>query len=470
MGYSGYQLNLWRWHSPKSTQVSRNSSFSSDILIVLRQTTRHEISFDLVQKSTSLHAQTSPESSVSLPVHCQLPPEVVLDILHFAEYDDCRQPDRKTLLACSLVSRTWRGLAQKLLFRHAIIDSERAYHSFWGAISASSTLAQSVLSIDATTDFAQPKGMDYDHMADAVSRCPRLVELSVSVYGRCNSGPRVAPSFQPSTLQRLRDGPRITSLRFDNWSDSRFLLQELLSAFPSVRSLSLAGTAPEFCINTNTEHPYTARPLEELRLNIAKTASVLWFDSLVDVKAPLRTLEFVRDPDLCVLEHVVSRHSGTIQSLRLPRCGYAESQIILGCSTLHLRELSVEGPSIRVAVLDDVLKRTDAKATELDEESGLSSVGLGLEHLAIGVGRETPLSRIIQRLRSTCLPGQDTKRSVLRKLTLLIRPDGDDHPLLGWLTEICKEQDIVMRCTNDPKIFRSLMVHGTLGSHVYPNH
>ncbi|EIN14261.1 hypothetical protein PUNSTDRAFT_123879 [Punctularia strigosozonata HHB-11173 SS5] len=445
MGYGGYQLNLWRWRPLQSDE-----------------TLRHDISFDLIQTSSQVHYQTCRDLRKSPPSLPRLPPEIVFDILQFAACSSTTRPDRTVLSILSLVSPMWKELSHNILFRHVVISSGKSYHSFVSAITASPRLASIVLVMDITVDFGgQPDALSYDQMADVICCCPRLSELGISIYGQRGPGPRVAPTIHTRTLRRLHCGPQIRSLRFNNWSDSPRLLESYLSVYRSVKTISLSGMAPEFCVDNANQRTPTGLSLETLILNVAPSATSSWLEGLLTPAAPLRSLQFSRGPDPCLLEYLLRRHSSTIQSLRIPQCGYAEGEVLKACGPLRLRELSVESSSIRTAVLDDIL--VPVTVEDLAGTTGPNSEGQsaaqGVEHLALGVGSETPLCRIIHKLRSTYLPGREHERSVLRKLTLLLRPDGHDHPLLGWLTEICREQEIELRCTNDPTLFRSLTIN-----------
>ena len=162
--------------------------------------------------------------------------EVVLQILEAAYFTDILEPDVQLLRSCALVCKDWSEPAQKLLFRHVSLSSESAFRSFSCAVNTNTVrgraLAENVARLRVTIDVNQPDQLHSRSFAQAVILCPYLYELDVSLYGpsdipqdgttsttTATLGSGVPPlSFDDTTLSLLRTGPRISALRFSNWS------------------------------------------------------------------------------------------------------------------------------------------------------------------------------------------------------------------------------------------------------------
>ena len=119
----------------------------------------------------------------------------------------------------ALESTLWSKPAQKLLFRNVTLRNHHAYLAFH-SLSNSTTLASSVHRIRVVFDHNQPCAISQHSFALAVTLCPNLYHLDLSLFGRAKPGKdivglpdlhrmrRPAPSFDHITLSFLKSGPK----------------------------------------------------------------------------------------------------------------------------------------------------------------------------------------------------------------------------------------------------------------------
>ncbi|RDB29613.1 hypothetical protein Hypma_016112 [Hypsizygus marmoreus] len=396
----------------------------------------HDVSFDLT---------TSPIRQVALrrphrPSSVRLPLEVVLSIIEAAYYDN-NQPDESLLKQCSLVCRAWSGPAQKLLFSHVTLRTETACDSFRDAVDRSTArgrgLGDAVTRLRVVMDHNQPFGITQHSFGDAVTLCPNLYELNLALYGCAAPGEdvvgvpdvsrmrRPAPSFDETTLTLLRSGPKISALQFSNWSENQYSITQLLDVWPSLKSLAISGTPPQ--PPSPVLEPF-ACSLEELRMNFQTPPSLEFVSWLLhNSSETLRVLEFEREPSTQLLEHLINEHHSTLVSLSLPSCPSSDlAAAVQKCR--QLKDLRVEHQSVTPKLFRDLPE--------------------SLEHIALGLNRNTHLQPVIDTVRST---------ESIKVLTLNISDGGDQHPLFPVLKMACAYQGVDMRIVRDIKMFRSMM-------------
>ncbi|KAI0354310.1 hypothetical protein OH77DRAFT_1405411 [Trametes cingulata] len=133
-----------------------------------------------------------------------LPNELVIAIIEEAQYDDLL-PRYKWLKRYCRVCRSWRSIAQRLLFAHvALLQGAAQCKAFRDAITSSSSnlphlffLRESVRMLSLVIDHQEVYG-------EVIELCPNLRELHL----RVNHG-----FFRPHVLEHLARGPRIEALR-----------------------------------------------------------------------------------------------------------------------------------------------------------------------------------------------------------------------------------------------------------------
>lgn len=405
----------------------------------------HQISFD-IQTSAQPAACRRSIKLVDHDVH--LPMEIVISILEATYYGDDLQPNRPLLKACSLVCKDWCATSQKLLFRDVTLRTQDAYRAFKRAIDGTTErgrmLSQAVVRLHVTLDPSQPRHLYPQSFARAVSLCPNLYELQVALYGyRERRSPvgdagdeRLRPtgSFDNHTLSLLRSGPKITALRFDNWSENRQAMAPLLDIYsPTLKYLSMSGTAPE-----RLPTPFQGS-LAEVRMNFLVEPALEFTDSLLlHSSSSLRSLELEREPSTDLFKHLIHNHCSTLESLTIPVCGNFDHAIALKQCT-KLRELKIESPWVSPMVF-----------RHLSEH---------IEHIAVGVDAGTALQPVIDAVKS---------RKEMRAVTLQMWQGGESHPLISTLKVACAFRGLELKLTRDVRAFRQIARGDPVSSSCFP--
>ncbi|KIY50488.1 hypothetical protein FISHEDRAFT_71542 [Fistulina hepatica ATCC 64428] len=377
-----------------------------------------DVSFDLQPASDSFYAIPIPTIPAERDVHVPpLPIEIVMTILDAAYFTYDAEPDRHLLRACALVCRAWSLPAQKLLFTHVVLRSHANYLSFRDALESLSpyrhVLANSVLRLQVSLDHTQPSGLSQRSFAHAVTLCPNLYELHVSVYGRIatsQEAPGISrntslqPTFEQPTLALLRSGPRVKSLHFSNWSDDRDALLQLLDVYcSSLQYLDIRGTAPRVS-PSRASQPFPSRLT---RLSVGARLPLDFAEWLLHHSADtLDTLSFEREPPSDVFHYLLDKFGHRLQSLGLPSCGQHEhAQAVSQCHSL--KELKIAGswttPQLYRKLPCDV------------------------QHIALCVDADSSLQGLVEFVR--------VNRP--RAVTLLVWSSGKDNPHLDSLKIAC---------------------------------
>ena len=402
---------------------------------------QHDVSFDLTTTisycSSNAPPYYTPRSS-GRPLSA-MPLELVLSIIEAACSDD---EHNSFLPSCALVCRAWSSAAQKLLFRYVTLRTQFAFESFSRAVDRSTAhgcvLGDAVKRLHVVLDHNQPSSLHQHSFALAFTMCPNLCELNLALYGCAAPGVdivgvpdilrmrRPAPSFDAHTLSLLKSGPKITTLQFSNWSENQQSIVQLLDVWPSLKSLSIGGTLPQ--IPPNSPEPFSCA-LEELRLNFQTSPSIDFMKWLLHSSAgTLRVLDFERDPSTDLLDFLTRAHGLTLQSMTLPVYSSPEHAVSVNRCT-RLRTLRTNHPSTQPLLY----KR-------LPES---------LEHVAIGLDRDTALQPVIDIVKT---------RDMLKAVTVHLWRGGEKHKLLNVLKIACAYRGIDLRMSNDVNTFRTLAV------------
>lgn len=403
---------------------------------------QHDVSFDLTTtisySSSNAPPYYTPRPLAGRPLSA-MPLELVLSIIEAACSDD---EHNSFLPSCALVCRAWSSAAQKLLFRYVTLRTQSAFESFSRAVDRSTAhgcvLADAVRRLYVVLDHNQPSSLHQHSFALAFTMCPNLCELNLSLYGCAAPGVdivgvpdilrmrRPAPSFDARTLSLLKSGPKITTLQFSNWSENQQSIVQLLDVWPSIKSLSIGGTLPQ--IPPNSPEPFSCA-LEELRLNFQTSPSIDFMKWLLHSSAgTLRVLDFERDPSTDLLDFLTRAHGRTLQSMTLPVYSSPEHALSVNRCT-RLRTLRTNHPSTQPLLY----KR-------LPES---------LEHVAIGLDRDTALQPVIDIVKT---------RDTLKAVTVHLWRGGEKHKLLNALKITCAYRGIELRMSNDVNRFRTLAV------------
>jgi hypothetical protein len=299
-------------------------------------------------------------------------------------------------------------------------------------------LASAVKHMHCIVDAKQPRGLSLEAFTEAVGLCPNLHSLHFALFGTVtNSGSPVTAehshrsklvtlALRADTLSVLRNAPRISALRFDNWSDDEHALVQLLEYFPSVTSLAISGRTPS--VSSPVLEPLSCA-LQELRLNFQTAPSAEFLEWLLhSSQGTLRALEFQREPSIALLEYLIARHCGTLESLALPACASQEGAGLLA-RCVQLRELRLENAWVAPGVRR-VLPPT-------------------LERLAIAVDKETPLQPIVQAIK---------RSQTLSSITLQLWADGERHSQLAAVKIACATRGVHLKVMRDIHIFRTIKV------------
>ncbi|KIL00809.1 hypothetical protein PAXRUDRAFT_128969 [Paxillus rubicundulus Ve08.2h10] len=378
-----------------------------------------------------------------VPTH-GIPLEIVLHIIESACFDD-DTIDAAFLGVCSLVGKSWTLPAQKLLFKRVQLCSQAAYNSFACAVSSSTqrgrVLANSVLQMRVVLDNNQPGPLKQACFARAVTLCPNLRELNLALYGCGEPGKdvvgspalermrRPAPSFERSTLDLLRTGPSITSLRFSNWSDNGQSIVQLLDIWPSLTSLSITGKTPHF--SPGLTHPPYACPLTRLTMDCQLEPSLDFLQWLLHGSSQaksLRAIDLDRQPSLDLLDYLTRTHGESLRELALPSCRTLEhANAVIRCHSL--RDLRTE----RASTSPVVFRKLPA----------------GIRRIAFGMDEDTPLQHVIEAVNT---------RDELDTVTVNLWGRGGSHRELSRLKMACAFRGVDLRITSDVRVHRAMVV------------
>ncbi|KAF8807882.1 hypothetical protein BYT27DRAFT_7189972 [Phlegmacium glaucopus] len=393
---------------------------------------------------TTTTSNTSSKSLVASPIRPQspatvhIPLELILSFMESACSSVGNQDSIDLLQSCSLVCRSWSTAAQKLLFARVTLRTQRSFESFMGAVDRTTShgriLGDAVTHLRVVLDHNQPSGLLQHSFALAVTMCPNLHDLDISLYGCAEPGKdivgipdvsrlrRPAPSFDDHTLSLLKSGPNIKALHFNNWSENQHSIFQLLDVWSSLQCLSIGGTLPQHL--QNSPPPFPAK-LHQVRFNFQTTPSIDFVKWLLHNSVnSLRILRFDRDPCFDLLEYLTNIHGPHLHSISFP--SYSSPDLALSLQKCdQLRELRTETPLCSPIVYKHIPDH--------------------LEHLAFGLDRDTPLTSVIDLVKS---------RNTLKAITVQVWEGGNQHTLLTPLKIACAYQGIDLRLTNDLSSFR----------------
>jgi len=382
-----------------------------------------------------------------------IPPELVLHILEEAYRTEDLTDGRSLLKNCALVCRAWSPLAQKLLFRDVALRDEPSFASFRRAVDPRSsrgrTLGHCVLRLGIVIDIKNRLCLSHASFAQAVVLCPNLYELRLSLFSRVPGGERIfgvprptsrASGFDETVIQSLRSGPMVTSLQLSNWTDDYHILPQLLDTWPAIKSLALNGVAAHLPDASIRPPPPCA--LERLRMNVQFSPNADFMSWLLRNSAGvLRILHFDRDPSAAMLDSVFDVHAETLESLAIPTCSsYEHVPSMRRCR--RLRELKLYNPW----AVHTVLKQLPCD----------------VEHIALGVTRNTVLNAVLEMVRShqvgeeVVADGATGPR--LKDVIVYVYDGGERHPLLPALQVACACKGVRLRLTRDVRDLRALFV------------
>ncbi|KAJ3749855.1 hypothetical protein DFH05DRAFT_1455001 [Lentinula detonsa] len=370
----------------------------------------------------------------------RIPLEVIMIIMEAAYDQEDVESNRGLLRSLALVCRDWSFPAQRLLFRHVSLNSQAHYLSFASATNQSTErgrlLGDAVYSMRASLDPNQPGRLSQLNFAQAVTRCPNLHELGISLYGCVPPGDdivgspdssrmrRPAPSFDEDALALLRSGPSINTLRFSNWSENRQSITQLLNVWTSLKILVISGTPPE--LPSPVSEPFPCA-LEKLRMNFQTSPSVdflRWL--LLNSGDTLRALEFEREPSTTVLHYLIHTHHAMLTSLSLPSCSRATARVLDKCTSL--RNFFVE----------------DAVSFPV----ALKKLSPRFEHVGFGLNKETSLQTVLEAVKVN---------QSLQTVSVNIWNGGKLHRQLPSLKMACASRGIHLRITHDIQVFRGIV-------------
>ena len=434
-------------------------------------------------------------SALSVPI------EIVLRILDLAYASSL---DLKLLQSCSLVCRAWSAHAQKMLFRSVSISTQCEYASLVFAFQLhtprsstsvvtvpepqltkqpplslitsaqnflptlgsvhSNVLRGSVIELNVIIDLNQPNGLSFENLSHVVSSCPNLRKIGISVFGTQPRGTgaegtadpwrmrRLAPPLPDEVVEELRTAPnasKVSELRLHDWSDSPVTLTRLLSVWPRITSLKIAGKLP--IVNYGIDAAPCA--LKKLSLNCATgtEASVDFVKWLLSGShQTLQHLAFLKEPSAKLLEDILTRPTFPLDSVSLPSCSCpVVGQIIqnrLGPScppsfddssgtgetnTLAkvqgLKEVFVEDPSTPFKLLGSIIR------------SGT------IQRLGFGVDGRTDLSSLARAIKA---------QTGMKHIAVWLCNNGERNFGLGSLRVACAMKGIELEETRDIREFR----------------
>lgn len=403
----------------------------------------HDLSFHLERapSESPLTTATASSASATRPIH--MPLELVLLIIE-AAYEG-GQPDTAVLKACSLVCQEWSVATQKLLFRSVTLDTLNAFESFKKAVEPSTErgalLGNSVRELKVVLDYSQPAQLSQHAVGKVVNMCPNLQSLDISLYGQNvpdeedeAARRRPAPSFNGHTLSLLRSGPQIQSLSFSNSTDNHECLFQLLDVWPSIRKLSIGGTAPQ--MPREDVLPYRVK-LEGLQMNFQTPPSMEFMSWLLQNSTDtLQSVTFERDPCPDLVDMLVDSFTPTLRSLSIPSSASCE----LAKRLEHTQRDTHSGNGLQL----EFLRMDQPKINQMMFKAIPSSI----KHLAFGVDRDTPLQPVIELVKT---------RSALEAVTVRLWNGGEAHRLLPALKIACAYRGVEFRSEKDATMYESLL-------------
>lgn len=379
-----------------------------------------------------------PISQKATPPH--IPLELVLSIVESAASDVPNDERIDLLQSCSLVCRSWSTASQKLLFARVTLRTQKSLQSFMSAVdrttSHGQTLGDAVTHLRVVLDHNQPSGLHQHSFASAVTVCPNLHELDISLYGHAEPGKdvvgdlsrlrRSAPPFDEQTLALLKSGPNIKALHFNNWSENQHSIFQLLSVWSSLEFLSIGGTLSQHLQGSPAPFPCK---LHQVRFNFQTSPTtdfVKWL--LHNSASSLRVIRFDRDPSCDLFEHLTTIHGPNLHSISFP--SYSSPELAFGLQKCEqLRELRTETPP--------------------SSSSLYRCIPDNLEHLAFGLDQHSPLASVIDLVKS---------RNTLKTITVQVWDGAHQHTLLTPLKIACAYHGVDLRMTNNLGLFRTTRV------------
>ncbi|KIK62146.1 hypothetical protein GYMLUDRAFT_242837 [Collybiopsis luxurians FD-317 M1] len=306
------------------------------------------------------------------------------------------------------------------------------------AVSQNRLLGDTVRSIRAFLDTDRPCGLAQRDFATAVTLCPNLDKLDLSLCGSVSSG---ESAFDDSVIDLLTSGPRISSIRFTNWSDNRHALTQLLGVWNMLKSLVIGGTPPELLLPSSRSRSPSSTSLEPFPCSLEKLET-------------LYTLEFGREPSSssspstaasvtpastsqAVLHHLLHAHHATLTTLSLPSCSRATARVLEKCT--NLKRFSVEdGRDLGVA---------------------LSRLGGGgtLEYLGLGMDKEAGLQGVLDAVKAGRGDRDCDSTSSLKEVMVNLWDGGKLHRQLPSLRMACALGGVRLEITDNVKVFRGVM-------------
>ncbi|KAK0199138.1 hypothetical protein F5146DRAFT_1100546 [Armillaria mellea] len=347
---------------------------------------------------------------MSRPPKSRMPLEIVMTIMEMAFYDETFDIDY-------FPPQGLLSPAQKLLFHNVTLRTQPACLSFQRAVDPTVVRMRVIL------DHNQPFGIPEQSFAQAFVLCPNLFELNLALYGSVSPGRdiigspdslrmrRPAPSFDESTLSLLQCATSVS---------------QLLSVWPSLKSLVLSGNAPEL---SSDELPPFPCALHEFHMNFQAFPSLDFMDWLLHHSVgSLRVLGISQEPSMQLLDYFVDthwKHSGIHTARSLHRCP-------------RLRQISVERPLVSPLLFKKVSQR--------------------LEHIAFGLNKMTALQSVIEAVK--------TQKS-LKAVTVHLW-GGEQHPLFPSLQMACAYRGLELRITPNIRVFRTWMRGDPIEQQTYP--
>ncbi|KAF8203967.1 hypothetical protein BJ912DRAFT_941540 [Pholiota molesta] len=417
------------YRAPRAIQ----RDISSSVSFMTTSTAASDLSCKPPMPSQTLTTTTSPST--------QMPLELILSFIETACAEASDEARINLLKSCALVCRTWSVASQRLLFSRVTLRSQRSFELFMNAVDRTiphtSYLGDAVKHLTVIMDYNQPSGLHQNSLALAVTACPNLCHLGMSLYGCAEPGDdivgapdvlrlrRAAPSFDDHTLSLLKSGPSIESLQFDNWSENQQSIFQLLDIWPSLRFLSIGGTSPQHLQDSPPPFPCALRGV---RFNFQTTPSADFMKWLLhNSTESLQSLHFERDPSVEAFEYLINAHGQNLRSLTLPAFASPALMALVPQAT-HLNELRTENPS---------LPSTHYAQSTFSGE---------IEHLAFGLDRNTPLGSIIDIIKT---------RDALKTVTVQIWEGGLHHALLAPLKIACMYRGVDLSISGELRLFRT---------------
>lgn len=236
----------------------------------------------------------------------ELPLEVLESVLEKVYYDARCNPDLPTLLACSLVCKSWVEPSHRLLLHSVKLRSTKGAHHFFRSIDPS-TAAGGHLGAFVRTLGSSNAGTSIVPIRlfiDILSSCPRLYELVLHAHD--------IHGFDPEDLAKLQrhDLSPIRALHLARCSVESHVRYQLLDIWPTVEFLRIT-----FGLNADPPAHATRVKLYELSLGRRLSVKILnWLLSSSELS--LRIFE-LRDHFGNDLVRVLAKHGPHIRSLRM---------------------------------------------------------------------------------------------------------------------------------------------------------